>query len=260
MKNTFVTYYSKHYHYLYQHLNDSICAFSEADIVDYDARDINDEAMQKNEMLEYFRNKIRVIIDTLKYSTNYDNYLWLDTDTIVNENIDKIWSQSEKITTCPLLCKYAYYNLNYYYAGEDVIYHNLIEKLDIKYDIKDFVYRQANAILYNKNCLGFFEEALEIFNRFFDEGEYYIPMGDESIFNVLLLKYKNSDSLGDINFCSISNSIVEYYYFKDRPIEEFLERYNAKRDNRNEILLFHGNKYSNIIKYDIKRIKEYVGK
>jgi hypothetical protein len=181
------------------------------------------------------------ILSCLKALEEYDEVVWIDTDCVVTNYIDKIWFESWRIDSYPLLPKYRFHLFDgskkedpfwFLKKGKERIGSN-------KFENRQF-YSQACFMFFDKSCKGFFEETLSNFEDYDKES---FPNGDESIINCLFLKYGFNDSLGDIFLCSefFGYSLIDFISIKER--DQFMNFVHKPLYNTFENILFlHGNK------------------
>lgn len=182
------------------------------------------------------------VLSCLKAMEEFDEVVWIDTDCVVTNYIDKIWFESWRIDSYPLLPKYRFNLFNDKNDLEDPFWFLKKGKERIgsnNGDDRQF-YSQACFMFFNKSCKGFFEETLSNFENF--EKELF-PSGDESIINCLFWKYGFNDSLGDIFLCSefFEYSLIDFISMKER--DQFMKfRHKPLYNTFENILFFHGNK------------------
>ena len=106
MKRTFVTFATDNYMELAKVLHESIVAFSNYDLKIYTPNDIYINSSD----LKNYRCKILTCLKAIE--DGYDQIVWVDTDCIVTNNIDKIWFEGWRIQDYPLLSKHRFFKNN----------------------------------------------------------------------------------------------------------------------------------------------------
>lgn len=284
---TFITFAAgETYEKLSEVLKDSINSFSKYDLVIYRPEDFDIKWEPENWQQSYVF--IFKVLSCLKALETYDEIVWLDNDCLATNKIDRIWDNV--VTTYPLLPIerfnnfYIWPNIKPNYCDMSFLNDakNRIGVIDNNFDN---IYVQACCMLFNKNCLSFFEEVYLHYQNF--DSSFY-PYGDESIINCLIWRDKLSN-LGDIFLCSyyfsdytIEGALTsdnEEEYFKNFDInhrEEGIDEdnfilshgWNLARHNRiglinnnfNNLLFLHGSKDYNLHNKYLNTLKEWVNK
>ena len=154
MKRTFVTFATDNYMELAKVLQESIVAFSDYDLKIYTPNDIYINSSD----LKNYRCKILTCLKAIE--DGYDEIIWIDTDCVVTNNIDKIWFESWRIEDYPLLSKHRFFNYHLWVNNRPT-YNNpdfmrlAKDKVGIVNDFED-IYLKACFILFNNNCKSFF--------------------------------------------------------------------------------------------------------
>lgn len=198
------------------------------------------------------------ILSCLKSLKEFDEVVWIDTDCVVTNYIDKIWFETWRLENYPLLPKYRFTpfeSVTVYYG--DVSHDHILEKVSndsflskAKQKIgstnfsRDF-YSQACFMLFNRESEDFFNECLSWFTDYDKEA---FPLGDETILNCLFWKYDYRNNLGDIFICSHH---FGYELLNIIPITNRDELINTlssklKYNIYENILFFHGTKLKEI--------------
>ena len=218
-------------------LKDSITSFSDYDILIYNKSDFK---LTFDVNFDNSFGYIYKILSCIKALETYNEVVWIDTDCIVTNYIDKIWFETWRLTNYPLLPKYRFY-----------MFHNRPDNPKIK-DISfkklglnniEGDYLQACFMLFNKSSLDFFNEVMDVFLNDFNSDEF--PFGDETIINCLLRKYEFKDNLGYKFICSQYFNWRLNLFAKSKNSLDFMEIFeNMKpKDNFFENILFiHGSK------------------
>lgn len=244
MKRTFITFSEGDLsNNLLTRLYKSISTFSNYDLKVYNKNDFElDHDISDPEFWKSGLGYIYKVLSCIKSLEEYDEVVWIDTDCLVTNYIDKIWFENWRLEKFPLLPKYRHSifgeNSKNYETPIDISDPNFLKsgKKEVgcyRFD-RDF-YSQACLMFFNKSCLGFFEEALSYFTNY---NKDFFPFGDESIINCLLWKYNYTDNLGEIFLCS---------HFLVTTLTNFIQ--NTNRENFKKTLLVEPieNKFENIL-------------
>jgi lipopolysaccharide biosynthesis glycosyltransferase len=238
---------------LCEKLHESLLTFSNYDLKiyrpsDFDRNyDINNPNFWKSGLGYVY--KILSCIESLK---KYDEVVWLDTDIIATNYIDKIWFESFRIESYPLLPQQRFNNIKGESLGNDVWKSIPL----LKNGTTRQFYSQACCMLFNKNCVDFFNETLSYFNEF-DSPKY--PYGDESIINYLLWDKDLTNNLGDIFLCShfFHINLGMYISSINRENFKFSHNYTYKNNNFENILFLHGCKNLDVVDNLLTEMKKY---
>ena len=239
---TFITFAAgEAYEKLSEVLKDSINSFSEYDLVIYRPEDFDIKWEPENWQTSYVF--IFKVLSCLKALETYDEIVWLDNDCLVANKIDRIWDNV--VTTYPLLPTERFNNFHIWPSIKpnycDPGFLN-VAKTRIGVVNNDFnnLYLQACCMLFNKNCITFFEE---VYSHYQDFSCDVYPYGDESIINCMIWRDKLSN-LGDVFLCT--------HYFSPYIIDAVLnaktpEEYNSLfdinhrlNDTEDTFILAHG--------------------
>jgi hypothetical protein len=249
MKKTYITFsYGYENDELTKILKKSINEFSEYDLKIYTPADFSfDYEYDNPQFWKSGYGFIMKIHSCLKSLTEFDEVVWLDTDIVATEKIDKIWEYQTELEDYPLLTKSRFANYKNNPTKQDpnlLLSHikNLCDYFDVKnYDVNELVYLQACAMLFDKKSTTFFETVLEYFSNF---DSPRLPNGDESIINGLLWKDKKNKNLGNIFLCSyfFHGNLSKVIEINDK--ESYLGLFDLEilENNFDKLLFFHGTK------------------
>jgi SAM-dependent methyltransferase len=242
---TFITFSDGHINdELAKVLNKSLSAFSkhplriyrkEDFVVQYDTSDPNFWASGMGYVYK--------VLSCLKAMEEYDEIVWIDTDCIATNYVDKIWFDSWRIDSYPLLPEYRF-NM-FRNLGNGMIDSEFLKAGRNKVGcpeptLRNF-YSQACFMLFNRSCRAFFEETLSYFNSF--DADCF-PNGDESIINCLLWKYGFNGSLGNVLLCSefFGNELIDIMSLKDSGVFMDAIGEGATHNIFGNVLFLHGTK------------------
>lgn len=198
--------------------------------------------------------KQQVCIESLK--ENYNNYVWLDGDIIVNFNIDSISKYFSEIENYPIgeihVQDEQIYNRNgnIELLGEKICEHFGINRKILKKDL------HACFFVYNQNCKWFFEEIINTYHSIYDQGLYdkLLVWNDESLHNFMHSKYGFTKTLPLSNLALLCNHNkynsnpkvlrIFYGYWNEDAPNNFGEPFGWSYvpENKEQILYFHENK------------------
>ena len=190
---------------------------------------------------------------------NYENFIWIDGDVVVNYNIDNIQDYFKEIENYPLSDIHRQEEFYSYYYEDGIekgqpFNDNLSKLWGLN---RRLPFMHVCMFIYNKRCQWWFEEIISSYKTInLDEYYKYLLWNDEGIDNALRWKYNFTKHLPLSNFDTSS-------YDGDlgqtkRQFEDFLtfwnvrNKYNFNRvygyqfvpKDKNKILYFHGNKNS----------------
>lgn len=204
------------------------------------------------------------VLSCIKSLEEYDEVVWIDTDCIATNYIDKIWFEGWRISKFPLLPKYRFSsfgnNTSHLEVPMDIQVSRFLEKEEIKTKIGSTdrkFYSQACFMMFNKSCLEFFNEVLSYFNNDYDKTKFpyrileHGSFGDESIINYLFWKNNFTDNLGEIFLCSQYFNYSLESFIKNNNRENFFTSLNIKPERNifNNVLFLHGTKDVRVADY-----------
>jgi len=260
MKRTFITFSEGELNNnLMERLNKSINQFSNYGLKVYNKNDFGlDYDTSSPEFWKSGFGYIYKVLSCIKALEEYDEVVWIDTDCLVTNYIDKIWFENWRLDKFPLLPKYRFSMFGQNTSNLERVMNisdpNFLkpgkEKVGCYIFDRDF-YSQACLMFFNKSCLEFFEEALSYFT---DYNKDCFPFGDESIINCLFWKYNYIDNLGEIFLCSQKQESIDVItglmtFIQNKNRENFKNALSiVPIENKFENILFlHGSKSIDVI-------------
>jgi hypothetical protein len=200
--------------------------------------------------------KQRVCIESLKIK--YNNYVWIDGDTIANINIDDVSNYFNKIDNYPICDIHIHDDQCIFVNGSivQVMCQNISEYFGTKRKVvvKDL---HACFFVYNNKCKWFFEEIIEIYEYVISNNLYdklLIYWNDECLMNFMMSKYSFTKTLPLSNL----SLLCEHNKYKSNPkvLKMFYEYWNGSSpndfgdpfgwnfipENKKQVLYFHENK------------------
>jgi ADP-heptose:LPS heptosyltransferase len=198
--------------------------------------------------------KSDIILDSLE-NQKLDECIYIDSDILPNNNMNKLFKYFKEIKNYPLIQNGLF---NYYindgrgnpfvnngFDKTKILEYPIMEKFSIPIENRTY-YSVTSIIVYNKKCLDFIKEYDKI-NKMISKWsvndiKYYFPFLDETTFNILLWKYKYNDRLPilQMNVDNLEN-IKEFYWSKyetEKNITNFVKI--PDKNNKKNILFFHG--------------------
>jgi FkbM family methyltransferase len=187
----------------------------------------------------------------------YENFVWIDGDSIVNYNINTIQKYFREIENYPLSdihVQKEFFGI-YQEKGENKTQY-FSEKLSELWGVsRSWPYMHVCLFIYNKKCKWWFEEIIKNYKSI-DLKDYkkYLLWNDETIDNVMRWKYgfkrhlplSNFDTSsydGDVGFTE--DALNHFYKFWNESGPQNFNRiygYQFIPENKSDIIWFHGNK------------------
>ena len=208
-------------------------------------------------------------LESLK-EEEYEKFIWVDGDVVVNYNIDKIKDYFSKIENYPLSDIHIQDEFlgHYSHKGENMVQlfnENLIKLWNIEFSMPMM---HICFYIYNKKCGWWFEEIIEKYLSI-DLKDYskYFLWNDEGIDNALRWKYGFKNHLPLSNFDTSSydgddgftnQALNHFYKFWNEDGPQNFNRiygYQIIPKEKSNILYFHGNKDNDISESMINYIK-----
>lgn len=198
---------------------------------------------------------------------NFENFVWMDGDIIVNYNVDDIKKYFKEIENYPIPDIHVQENFIGYYLDRNGNRKQQLfnENVNRKYDVS-LMSKIAHVCMYvyNKECKWWFDEIIRIYKETpLDEYPELLQWNDEGIDNLLRSIHKFNKFLPISNFDVSDESNAMYHfltYWKSNSAKNFGQIYGwqkVPKDKKN-ILYFHGNKNletAEIMKDYVKTVK-----
>ncbi|MEK6952278.1 MAG: FkbM family methyltransferase [Nanoarchaeota archaeon] len=196
----------------------------------------------------YFKQKIclQALIDFPEYS----KFIWIDGDSVANDNIDNAEKYFDKLTNYPLcdishLTDFYFFDINE--KGDKYNYKQYNDEL-----IKEFnISRTSNLLghacffLFNRECSWFLQEIIDTYQKLkTQKKDHIIICNDEGLDNLLRWKYNFTEFLPQSNFETGFNSEFIPQFFERNGPFDFGHNggWNFIPENKSNIIYFHGNK------------------
>lgn len=224
-----------------------------------------------------YPNVIKKRIDTIKISDqdkwywkqmaciesvneDFDNYIWIDGDVVVNHNIDNVKEYFDQIENYPLADIHVQEEFFGTYPGGSQLFN---EQLAGEWGVKKAnPYMHICFYVYNKNCEWWFQEILQHYTEIMknnpsDYKRLYL-WNDEGIDNAMRWKYGYTKHLPLSNFDTSSydgddgfmdQTLNQFYKFWNEEGPQNFNRvygYQIIPKDKSKIIYFHGNKNAEI--------------
>ena len=181
---------------------------------------------------------------------NYDNFVWIDGDVVVNYNIDNIRNQFLNIENYPLSDIHVQDEFFGIYGNNQMQYFNgeLVREWDLN---KTTPHMHICFYIYNKKCKWWFEEILINYKSIsLDDYPRLCLWNDEGLDNAMRWKYGFKKHLPHSNydtssFEDLSLTLHDFYKFWNEPGPQNFNRvfgYQTIPKDKSNVLYFHGNK------------------
>lgn len=208
--------------------------------------------------------KQHVCVDSI--NSEYESFVWIDGDVVVNHNIDTVQQYFKEITNYPIPDVHVQEEFFGAYEDKTQLFNENISKF---YKIeKQNPYSHICFYVYNQNCVWWFNEIIGIYKSI-KEKDYkkYLLWNDEGVDNLMRWIYKTDKFLPLSNFDTSSydgdegNTQQTLHHFYKFCIESGPQNFNRIfgyqyiPKDKNQIIYFHGNKNSEISDKMISFIK-----
>ena len=164
---------------------------------------------QDPSVYKFLTLKPKILLDAL--SNGVETGIYIDADSLCNENIDSLFSYEDSIKNYPLLTDGIFEFIGW--NGKFHIENTLMDKLNISRDKRTW-YRQTGYILFNKKCNDFIKEwdSLCEDDRIISDWNNLAPYHEETIINVLFWKYEYNDRLPRCYINILSDKTIDYFF------------------------------------------------
>ena len=206
--------------------------------------------------------------------TDYNNFVWLDGDVVVNYNIDTIEKRFKDIENYPLSDIHRQEEFyGYYQHNGETRNQSFNEELAKEWGIqKKLPYLHVCMFIYNRACIGWFDKVIDAYKSI-DLKDYkrLFLWNDEGIENALRWKYGYTKHLPLSNFDTSSydgdagqtqKQLDDFYTFWNEKGPYNFDRvygYQYIPRNKEDILYFHGNKNADFSDKMVEFIKLKIG-
>lgn len=196
----------------------------------------------------YFKQHI--CLKALKDFYNHTRFVWIDGDSIVNNNIDNVSNYFNDLENYPIpdvhhLKEYYFFDIND--RGErynETVYNELLMK---EFNIKrnSDILSHASFFIFNRKCNWFFKEIVDIYENLKVRGnDKIIICNDEGIDNLLRWKYNFKKLLPQSNFETEFNfEYINDFFTRNGPYDFGNSGgWTFIPEDKEKIIYFHGNK------------------
>jgi len=203
------------------------------------------EIKSKNDVW-YFKQ--RSCIDAIE-STDFTNLIWIDSDAIVNKNIDNVREYFDELDNYPIPDRHVLDNYSAWRTMDDnVVVQSFNEKLCEYYGVerKGFLLAHASFFIFNKKCKWFFQEIIDMYENL-SEDDYHrlCYWNDEGFDNLLRWKYGFQKYLPLSNFetglCD-GDPIDNFKMFFENDGPFTINDWCYISPNKLDVIYFHGQK------------------
>ncbi len=200
---------------------------------------------------------------------NFDNFVWVDGDVVVNHNIDTIQKYFVELENYPLSdihIQEEFYG--YYLENGETITQSFNEHLSKLMGVKkNLPYMHICLFIYNKKCKWWFDETINLYKENLNEYKKLFLWNDEGIDNLLRWKYQFKKHLplsnfdtsaydGDLgNMNSTMNDFLTFWNEDGPKNFNRIYGYQYVPKDKSNIIYFHGNKNQDISEKMIQFIK-----
>lgn len=211
----------------------------------------------------YFKQKI--CLQALKDFSNYSNFVWIDGDSIVNNNIDNVIDYFNDLESYPIsdihhLKEYYFFDINEKGERYNETFYNelLIKEFNIKRNSD--ILAHASFFIFNQSCNWFFREIINVYESLKSQNkDKIIICNDEGIDNLLRWKYNFTKFLPQSNFETEFNfEYINDFFIKDGPYDFGNKNgWTFIPKDKSKVIYFHGNKIPEKADQIINLIKEH---
>jgi autotransporter strand-loop-strand O-heptosyltransferase len=201
-------------------------------------------------------------IDAMLHATSIiDEWVYIDSDSIVNKNVDELFDYCNKITEFPLatLGPYEYVLITtpdgkllgnpYWKENNTVDNENTLEWPLMKFmgmnPNQRSHYRTTNILVGNsktKDFLKIWKETKDILPKLVSL-ETIAPYHEETLYNVLIWKINPNHEGLPISYINVNSADRLNHFFKFVPIKKTtIDHFYVIPENKNDIKVFHGEK------------------
>jgi len=198
---------------------------------DYRGRDENIISCKPKLMID--------VVDTYPKS----KFIFIDSDVYLTTSADDISRYFDELENYPLINSHIHDKIYLCGLVEGEERTSTVDVLarKVEVEIKIFPRRKTNVILFDKNSKWFFQEQIEMYEKYKDTEPGIFALHDEDSANVILSKYDFQKSL---HLCDIEETNdIEISKFTDlnHPFHiTGLSPYLKLPNNQNDIVIFHG--------------------
>jgi autotransporter strand-loop-strand O-heptosyltransferase len=201
-------------------------------------------------------------IDAMLHATSIiDEWVYIDSDSIVNKNVDELFDHCNKITEFPLatlgpyeyvlittpdgkLLGNPYWKENNTVDNENTLEWPLMKFMGINPNQRSH-YRTTNILVGNsktKDFLKIWKETKDILPKLVSL-ETIAPYHEETLYNVLIWKINPNHEGLPISYINVNSADRLNHFFKFVPIKKTtIDHFYVIPENKNDIKVFHGEK------------------
>jgi hypothetical protein len=188
--------------------------------------------------------KPKLMLDVIDFMPN-DKFIFIDSDIYLTTSADDLSRYFNKLTTYPLINSHIHDVVFYsgLVEGEEwtSTAHILAKKIDVEICVAPR--RKTNVILFDKLSKWFFEEQIDVYEKYKNTEKGIFGLHDEDSANVILSKYQLHDC---IHLCDMEDSsYVDLNKITDMNNPFHMTQISSSvilPKNSNDIAVFHGMK------------------
>ena len=196
----------------------------------------------------YFKQ--RICLKALEDFPDYSKFVWIDGDSVVNDNIDNVCNYFNDLEDYPIsdvhhLKEYYFFDIDKKgnRSNETVYNELLIKEFGIKRNSD--ILAHACFFIFNKKCDWFFKEIIDVYENLKAIGnDKIIICNDEGIDNLLRWKYGFKKLLPQSNFETGFNfEYITDFFTKNGPYDfNNPGGWTFIPEDKSKVIYFHGNK------------------
>lgn len=254
-----VTYFTKNYEQILEGLIESIKKYSNRKCIFYTVNYDSDLRYKLDEQFIFRRidiqkgtidnqgrdNQIislkpKILLDTLRYKS-CEKFVFIDTDIYLTVNCDNIVNYFKDLENYPLFNSHIHDRILANDIGDSGEWKSPIDILSEATNIPVVIFprRKTNFILYDKKSEWFFNEQVEIYEKYKDTKEGIFRLHDEDSANIILSKYRLHKSLPLIDMEESNNINMDKFNSYSYNMTDISSKVRLPEVD-NDIMCFHG--------------------
>jgi len=170
--------------------------------------------------VSYNYHKMEKSLQLLK--EGYEKVAWIDSDIIATKYIDDIWGKDTENLNHPLTRRHVYQYFLAWQNGKNYSDVPWVDGESLSGDLMEYLgvkkvtlwHQNFNFFLSHKNCISFWEEALDSYQNCLNDN-VFMPYDFETFINVMLWKYNASISISEDLACIELDPYLDYSFNLD---------------------------------------------
>ena len=186
--------------------------------------------------------KPKLMIDVINLYPS-KKFIFIDSDIYLTVSADDLSSYFDNLKNYPLINSHIHDRLYLCGIREGEDWTSTIDILANKIDVEVCVFprRKTNVILFDVKSKWFFEEQIEMYDKYKDSEVGIFTLHDEDSANVILSKYKLHDCLHLCDIEDVRDIDITKYTDLNHPFHMTgISQYVKLPKHQNEIAFFHG--------------------